>query len=291
MTARVGSTRRLRRRAAALLAVLWCQAPPAQARVILSEVLADPAGSEHHEEFVELRNTGAESVDLAGWRLGDAQELDALVDAGSGTRLAPGAFAVVVDGSYRGNSAAYDSVQRWAGILTIEDRSFGRAGWSNSAPETVLLRDARGAVADSFTYDPSAGTAGHSWERQGGEPPAWRVSYLAGGTPGRANSVDQAAAAGGLIQIEAGPQAFGGRLEVLCRLPAAPALLAVTLFDAEGRRVARLADWRPAAIETRLAWDGLDARGRPATPGLYVVFAQSSAGGRIAGGKRVVTRR
>ena len=167
MTARVGSTRRFRRRAAALLAVLWCQAPPAQARVILSEVLADPAGSEHHEEFVELRNTGAESVDLAGWRLGDAQELDALVDAGSGTRLAAGAFAVVVDGSYRGNSAAYDSVQRWAGILTIEDRSFGRAGWSNSAPETVLLRDARGAVADSFTYDPSAGTAGHSWERQG----------------------------------------------------------------------------------------------------------------------------
>ena len=277
--------------AAAALAVLAWLAPPAHSRVILTEVLADPAGSEHHEEFVELRNAGAGPVDLAGWRLGDADELDAVVDAGSGTRLAPGKFAVVVDGSYRGNSTAYDSVRMWAVILTIEDRSFGRAGWSNSTPERVLLRDPRGAVADSFTYDPSRGIAGHSWERRRGEPPEWRPSYLAGGTPGRANSVDQAAAAGGLIQIEARPDPFGGRLELLCRLPAAPALLAVTLFDAEGRRVARLSDWRPAAIETRLAWDGLDARGSPAAPGLYVVFAQSSAGGRIAGGKRVVTRR
>ena len=277
--------------AAALLASLGWQAWPAHSQVILSEVMADPAGSEHHEEFVELQNTGADSVDLSGWRLGDAEELDAIVDAGSGTRLAPGEFALVLDGSYGGNSAAYDSVRRWAGILTIEDRSFGRAGWSNSTPEVVLLRDARGGVADSFTYDPSEGIAGHSWERRDGEPPVWQASYLAGGTPGRANSVNRPAAAGGRIEIEAQPDPFGDRLELLCRLPAAPALLAVTVFDAEGRRVARLSHWRPAAIETRLAWDGRDARGRPVAPGLYVVFVQSSAGGRVVSGKRVVTRR
>ena len=179
----------------------------------------------------------------------------------------------------------------WAVILTIEDRSFGRAGWSNSTPERVLLRDASGAVADSFTYDPSGGIAGHSWERRQGEPPAWQASYLAGGTPGRANSVDQPPAPAGRIEIEADPDPSGERVEILCRLPAAPALLAVTVFDAEGRRVARLSDWRASAVETRLAWDGLDGRGRAVAPGLYVVFAQSSAGGRVASGKRVVTRR
>ena len=281
----------LTRPVAAILAVLGWLAPPAHSRVILTEVLADPAGSEHHEEFVELRNAGAGPVDLAGWRLGDADELDALVDAGSGTRLAPGGFALVVDGSYRGNSTAYDSVRIRAVILTIEDRSFGRAGWSNSSPERVLLRDPSGAVADSFTYDPSRGIAGHSWERRRGEPPEWRPSYLAGGTPGRANSVDQAAAPPGRIEIEAGPDPSGEGVELLCRLPAAPALLEVAVFDAEGRGVARLSDWSAAALEARLAWDGLDAGGRTVAPGLYVVFARSSAGGRVASGKRVVIRR
>lgn len=277
--------------AAALAAVLAWHPAEARARVILSEVLADPAGSEHHEEFVELRNEGPAPVDLAGWRIGDADELDAVVDAGSGTRLAPGEFALVVDGSYDGNSTAYDSVRIRAVILTIEDRSFGRAGWSNSSAELVLLRDSRGAVADSFTYDPSEGIAGHSWERRRGERPDWQVSHLAGGTPGRANSVDLPAAAPGRIEIEADPDPFDEGVELVCRLPAAPALLAVTVFDAEGRRVARLSEWRPAALETRLAWDGLDARGRSVAPGLYVVFAQSSAGGRVVAGKRVLTRR
>ena len=277
--------------AAALLAVLAWPPAAAHSRVILSEVLADPAGSDHHEEFVELRNEGSAPVDLAGWRLGDADELDAVVDAGWGTRLAPGEFALVVDGSYEGNSAAYDSVRIRAVILTIEDRAFGRGGWSNSSVEQVLLRDPRGAAADSFTYDPREGIAGHSWERRRGEPPAWQVSHLAGGTPGRTNSVDQPAAAPGRIEIEAEPDPFDERVELLCRLPAAPALLAVAVFDAEGRRVTRLSDWRPAALETRLAWDGLDALGRAVAPGLYVVFAQSSAGGRVVAGKRVLTRR
>ena len=221
--------------AAALAAVVGWPASPAAARVILNEVLADPAGSEHHEEFVELRNTGPDSVDLAGWRLGDADELDASSTPDRAPASPPGRFALVVDGSYRGNSAAYDSVRMWAVILTIEDRSFGRAGWSNSTPERVLLRDPSGAMADSFGYDPSRGIAGHSWERRRGAPPAWQASYLAGGTPGRANSVDQRPRRRpAASRSRSSPAPPASRVELLCRLPAAPALLAVTVFDAEG---------------------------------------------------------
>ena len=40
-------------------------------QILLSEVMADPAGSEHHDEFVEVLNTGhTDTLDLSGWRVG-----------------------------------------------------------------------------------------------------------------------------------------------------------------------------------------------------------------------------
>lgn len=263
---------------------------PSMAQVVLTEVLANPSGSEHHEEFVEVSNVGADSVDLAGWRIGDGDELDAIVDAGWGTILAPGRRAVILDASYFGNSAVYDSVREWARIVTIEDRAFGRAGWSNAAPETVLLQAPDGTVADSLLYDPGDAPEGHSWERRTLAPVAWLTSYVPGGTPGRPNSVDQAAAPAGRVEIEVSPDPFGDRLEITCKAPAAPTRLAVSIYRADGVRLVRLRDWEPAALETRLVWDGRDRNGRQVPSGLYIILAQSSADGRVASGKQVVAR-
>ena len=42
-------------------------------QILLSEVMADPAGSEHHDEFVEVLNTShTDTLGLSGWRLGAA---------------------------------------------------------------------------------------------------------------------------------------------------------------------------------------------------------------------------
>ena len=141
--------------------VLVLQGPGlVESQVRLSEVMADPPGSESHDEFVELSNIGLDTLDLAGWQLGDGEELDRIADAGEGTRLAPGAMALVLDGSYKGASTTYESVQELARIVTIEDRAFGRGGWSNSTPERVLVVSAAGDTVDVLTYDPMAAHPG-----------------------------------------------------------------------------------------------------------------------------------
>jgi hypothetical protein len=259
-------------------------------QILLSEVMADPAGSEHHDEFVELVNTSpTDTLDLWGWRLGDGDELDRIVDAGEGTRLAPGAIALVLDGSYPGASTTYDTVRESARFVTIEDRAFGRAGWSNSAPELVILVSPAGDTVDVFAYDPSTGRPGHSWERRTADS-GWQLSLRIGGTPGRPNSADQTPAMDGRVELELSPDPFVERLRIHCRLPGAPALLSVRIYDAEGGLVARLRDWEPAAFEEIVHWDGRHQDGRRCPPGLYVVSVQASADGRIVHGKAVVAR-
>lgn len=267
-------------------------AAPTSAQVRLSELLADPSGSDDHEEFVELQNCSeVEPVDLSGWAIDAGEDIDAIVDAGWGLVLAPGQRAVVVDASYPGNSAVYDSVQEWAVIVTIEDRSFGRSGLSNSKPQRVALRRPGGDLADECTYDPGLGRPGHSWERADDPVDAWRVSLLPGGTPGRPNSVNQEPAPAGRVTIEASPDPFRDTVEFLCRVHEAPTLLAVSVFDAEGTRIARIRDWEPAALETRVVWDGVDGRGRPVAPGTYIVLVESSAAGRVTSGRRLIVKR
>lgn len=222
--------------------------------------------------------------------VGCSDELDRIVEAGEGTRLAPRAIAVVLDGSYPSASTTYDSVRESARIVTIEDRAFGRGGWSNSAPEVVILMSPAGDTVDVFAYDPSTGRPGHSWERRTSDS-GWQLSLRVGGTPGRPNSADQSPAKAGRVDLELSPDPFVERLQIYCRLPAAPALLSVRIYDAEGGLVARLRDWEPAAaFEEIVHWDGRHQDGRPCPPGLYVVSVQASADGRIVHGKAAVAR-
>lgn len=126
---------------AACMASVSLAAAPLNSPLLISEVMYNPNGPESHDEYFELFNVSeTEWIDLAGWKLGDADELDHLVDAGWGTTLAPGQFGLVLDASYFGQSTTYDSMRIEAVLLTIDDRSFGRAGWSNSAVEMVSLQ-------------------------------------------------------------------------------------------------------------------------------------------------------
>ncbi|RKY74607.1 hypothetical protein DRQ00_11625, partial [candidate division KSB1 bacterium] len=77
--------------------------------VTLSEVMFDPAGSEATDEFIEIYNLSAtDSVDLAGWRVGDSSGSDMLIDSGDGLVLAPGQFGLILDPDYFGNSTTYE---------------------------------------------------------------------------------------------------------------------------------------------------------------------------------------
>jgi len=71
------------------------------------------------------------------------------------------------------------------------------------------------------------------------------------------------------------PNPFRAAVEV--RFPGAVSgPIAVTVHDVAGRLVRTLVDGaRPAGGLTRLSWDGADAHGRPAAPGVYFFRARA----------------
>ena len=85
-------------------------APLAEAKVVISEVLADPpsgaAGDAnqdgqrdtYEDEFVELYNAGSASVDISGWRLGDSTSPDAHFQFPSDAVIEPNSYVVLFGG-------------------------------------------------------------------------------------------------------------------------------------------------------------------------------------------------
>ena len=78
----------------------------ATANVVISEVLADPPSDANRDgqydpredEFIELYNAGAETISLAGWRLGDADSLSNYFRFPPGAVIAPGSYVVLFGG-------------------------------------------------------------------------------------------------------------------------------------------------------------------------------------------------
>ena len=264
----------------------------AMASVTLSEVMYDPLGSEYHDEFVELANTSDTAwVDLGGWQLGDAEELDELVHGGGGTLLGPGQFALVLDGSYATHSTTYDSLRDVALMLTIDDRAFGAGGWSNSSPETILLVNAQGDTVDVFVCDPQS-QPGRSWEKidltAGSGAQNWALSLAPGGTPG---SASRFIPGGPVASLELSPDPFADRLEIEYRLPASPALVSLRIYDLQGRRIRTLLHSADSGPRGEVVWNGADDGGGVVLPGLYIVYLEASAGGHVWRVKQAVARR
>ena len=117
-------------------------APP-RAHVVISEVMANPAGAEPEQEWVELFNDGLSAIALAGHAL-ETNGGTALLPTGI---LAPGAFALVVPSGYVDDDGV-DPVAA-PGTLILRVPTLGRDGLSNEG-ERLLLRDATGAVLSTF---------------------------------------------------------------------------------------------------------------------------------------------
>jgi hypothetical protein len=159
----------------------------------------------------------------------------------------------------------------------------------------VVLRNARADTVEVFRYLP-AQQPGYSWEKvdleAGSAAANWALTLIAGGTPGRLNSVQGAirpAAPG--IEIEAEPNPFAQILELSYRLPAAPALVNLWIYDVEGFRVRSLMQGAEAEGLGAVRWDGRDQAGRRVAPGIYIAYMEASAKGVVTRARKVVVRR
>ncbi|MDR1557913.1 MAG: lamin tail domain-containing protein [Tannerellaceae bacterium] len=146
--------------------------PAEPGQVIISEVMADPKGSEAfpETEYVELCNVSEATIPLKDWTF---------VYDGKGIRmegpsLPPGGYAVL----YRAGRAIH--VESPAQAVPMEKFP---AALANSG-KLLQLEDAGGLLIDEFFY-PKA-QPGIAWERSGDD--AYLSTDTRGGTPGSPNS-------------------------------------------------------------------------------------------------------
>jgi hypothetical protein len=161
----------------------------ARADVQITEVMADPSGSEFRNEYIELTNLGNSPVNLDRWSISDEVTTDLLVFA-SKSVLAPGQRCLILDPDYEAGDQPYGAFPVETLIARVGDHTIGSAGLDNRFPERITLRDSEGEEKDTIVYD--VGRAGHSFEARvllDGEIAGWDFSRMIGGSPGRVNSV------------------------------------------------------------------------------------------------------
>ncbi len=163
-------------------------------QIVINEIMFDVPGADYHDEYVELFNAGEEAITFEGWRVGDGDETDAIIapDTVSDLVLEPSEYLLILDGSYSGNSTAYDSILTGISYAFIDDGSFGKSGFANSYGECVVLINADGDTVDRHLYT-ADNEPGFSDERKSpflsGYAQNWGNSLFSGGTPGMINSI------------------------------------------------------------------------------------------------------
>ncbi|MCB9475052.1 MAG: lamin tail domain-containing protein [Candidatus Delongbacteria bacterium] len=163
------------------------------AGILISEVMVDPLGPEASDEFVELVNTGPDSVDLADWSLREGNSQDRLLFDGT-SRLAPDAWLLILDPAYAGS---FDSLLHPGTLLArLDNSTFGNGGLGNSGGEWLELLDPSGQPVDGMLTRQTE--PGFSLERLALLAfcdSCFNQSNRVGGTPGYRNSRQRAALA------------------------------------------------------------------------------------------------
>jgi len=161
------------------------ETPPALPPIVITEVLANAAGPEPAQEYVELRNVGGEPLSLAGLRLEDAKGGDEL----PGELLEPGAYALVVPSTYA-PAQGQDPAPRAGTLLVRVDTRLGADGLANGG-ELVRLMSGDAVVS---SYGGWVSVSAGSWSGKGvhrlvqtacDRPDAWNRTPL-DATPGAA---------------------------------------------------------------------------------------------------------
>ena len=158
----------------------------------ISEVMANPQGSEYENEFIELYNTSSYVIHINGWVLSDGSGLDSLIYLSGPEGVRPYGYAVILDPSYNFDTGPYhDLMPDSTTLYTIStDATLGSGGLSNSG-ESVIIRSPDTSMVSQMSWS-SATDNGYSWERVTMETPdslaQWEQSLVVNGTPGYRNS-------------------------------------------------------------------------------------------------------
>ncbi len=161
--------------------------------LILSEVMF--YAPESNSEYIEIYNRpGGVSINLNEYVfIYQNSSPDLLTDAGEGTVLFPGQFAVVFEADYDIENGVYsDLIPAEALILKINNNAFGTGGMSNSGDRTVKIVNTLADTLSVYTYS-ADNISGRSDEKiimnRNNDSPNWGNSDQYLGTPGAKNTI------------------------------------------------------------------------------------------------------
>jgi len=250
--------------------------PPPPGTVMLNEILFDPLPG--MDDYVELANTGADTLDLGGWILQDEGGGTARLPAGA--RLSPFGFLVAA------NSGSVAEMMD-SGVPAVLSSAVN----FNSTGDQVVLRTPSGFRVDAMTYSSAWHTdvitqvKGLALEKRGvvlvsDRAASWTTSTAPrGGTPGAANSVARDAPDRGVLSIRPSPFSSDVRslrhpAVIAFEQPFPQAVAQMTVFTPDGALVAALLESAYVGSHGGAVWDGRDRYGARVQPGPYVVVLE-----------------
>ncbi len=188
----------------------------------ISEVMANPQGSEYENEFIEVFNATDHVMQIKGWVLSDGNGVDTISHLSGPIEIEPNGYALILDPGYNIDSGIYtEFLNDTLPIYTIStDGSFGSGGLSN-AGESVIIRSLDSLVSSEMTWSSSTQN-GYSWERVSvasvDSLSTWQPSLVINGTPGFRNSVTPPQINLGLIGISIEPPAIASLVEITLQI-------------------------------------------------------------------------
>jgi hypothetical protein len=254
----------------------------------------DPLANQN--EWIELYNRSAETVDLKNWKFKDrptaSGNVNSFTISTQPVLLQHGEFAVLAADSTI--FALYpDLANPTASCHVIVLNESGGFSLGNDGDD-IILRDLTDTTIDSVSYSPRwhrpdvTDTKGRSLEKinpdlDSNSPYNWTTSVLlTGGTPGKPNS-SYTVGGQSVSSLSFSPNPFspdGDGFEDFClveyRLPFNSALIHIKIFDLKGRLVRILANSQISASSGKILWDGLDQSRQRVRIGPYIVLIQAT---------------
>jgi len=250
--------------------------------VVINEIMYRPAGG---GEWIELFNRSPERVDLSGWTVTDRSGASGSIS--DGVEIGADGYLILAQDP-RGMASEFPVCR--IEVTSLEDR-WPRLndGGGDGTAEEIFIRTRDGIMAESVSYRGMIiDEKGRSIERlsselcSAGRDGIWlRCGSSSGATPGERNYCHTVNIPFSGMSVS--PDPFCPEIDGTVRFTAAAAAgetsYGASLFDMEGREVARLASGPIGAPAVSFGWDGRDERGRPVMTGLYICVVEFKCGG------------
>lgn len=286
---------------------LTTEAQTAASEIVINEIMS--TATDQKADYVEIYNRSDIAIDLGELRIGyiasSGKTRTAKLCEESRIIMSGGFFVITRDAD-----AVIDAFSPADETAVVENGHFPTL----AAEGTVVILDADSVVMDSVAYKDAwhhpllTSHKDVALERIDADAPSndasnWTSALESAGhaTPTRRNSVAHTrnmardnmsvSIAGRIICPRGDGSVAPATMKVTIRSGSDIAAASMTIFDAEGRIVARPADNMPVASgAATMTWDGRDSSGRIVPPRTYVVLVETwEAGGKSERRKETVT--